>query len=196
MPTPFDSFEDADMSEYTVVDNSGGFNLSGTNAFDGSQALDLNPNDSYSPVEFIHKSASISVADDKTPFGVYFSISNKSGYRNFNFGWALQSRNTNFVGVNDYQGYKIVATLYGLSLYVDGAESPIASSDKDLQEDKYYKLEIATWDSNGTITVRIVDPVDDTIKASLSAVDTTHTSGAWPAIGFDGTPPIVEVAPV
>jgi len=192
MPTPFDSFEDADMSEYTVVDNSGGFNLSGTNAFDGSQALDLNPNYSYS-VEFIHKSASISVADDNTPFGVYFSIPGSNTNR-FNFGWALQSRNTNFVDENNYQGYKVVATSYELSLHVDGTR--IAYSDGDLQGDKYYKLEITTWDSDGTITVRIVDPVDDTVKNSLSAVDTTHTSGAWPAIGLKVTTPVQEVEPV
>jgi len=194
MVNSFDSFEDGDMSEYEQLFGFGDApSISSSNPFDNSLALDLNPNDSKVRHEtYIHSTASRSVSDGGG-FGLHFSpnITGDTNHRLL-FGFALQSRDDRISSLNGYhvevefidQNISLVQS-YG-DEFLENTTIASQSLTESLQtDDRYYRLSVQTWDSDGNITVKLTDESTGSEIASISAVDTTYTDGAWPGIEVD-----------
>lgn len=175
-PAQIDSFEDQDLSEYSGA--TGDFSITQDFATDGDWGLEYSAADGLSIISQSGLDHYPSQGDIiKYDWETTASTSATSGFARFNFGFGVQTNDSNryYVQINVDGG--------STSIWEDGADDRIAVDfSTDYDANTHYSVEI-TWDdgtlggSAGDLTVVVTDEDAGTEVTTISANDTTYSDG-------------------
>jgi hypothetical protein len=162
-----DGFEDGDISEYTI--DTGQFQATQKKSYTGNRSL-YTQNDFVS----IQSTSGLNAYPEAGSNIAVRTLLNESGVSDFR------------IGVQDSENfYRIMVQENSLALKItqSNSDTSLATDTSFSQEtSEWYKLDIQ-WKENGNITAELYGEQDN-LQASVSAVNSTYTSGG---VGFANT---------